>query len=51
MKEEAKKGLRATQVTDQTSTDDDKTKDVLPAFPELVSFVAQKVNALLLFLV
>lgn len=43
VKEEAKKGLRATQVIDKTLTDCDKTKDILlPTFPELVSFVSQK---------
>lgn len=43
VKEEAKRGLRATQVVDQTSSGDSTSKDVLPAFPDMVSFVAQKV--------
>ncbi|XP_078353041.1 LOW QUALITY PROTEIN: proteasome adapter and scaffold protein ECM29-like [Oculina patagonica] len=42
VKEEAKRGLRATQVVEQTSTEDSTSKSVLPAFPDMVSFVAQK---------
>ncbi|XP_068677297.1 proteasome adapter and scaffold protein ECM29-like isoform X3 [Montipora foliosa] len=42
VKEEAKKGLRATQATNQISTPSDKISDLLPAFPEMISFVAQK---------
>ena len=44
VKEEARRGLRFTQASDLTSTHNDKTDDMLPVFPELVSFVAQKVG-------
>ena len=45
VKEEAKRGLRATQVHDKESADNDNSEEiVLPAFPELVSFVSQKVT-------
>ena len=45
VKEEAKKGLRATQVHDKESTDNDNSEEILlPAFPDLVSFVSQKVT-------
>ncbi|XP_020604939.1 proteasome-associated protein ECM29 homolog [Orbicella faveolata] len=42
VKEEAKKGLRAVQVVDRTSTEDSTNKDILPAFPDMVSYVARK---------
>lgn len=44
VKEEARRGLRFTQASDLTSTHSDKIDCILPAFPELVSFVAQKVG-------
>ena len=45
VKEEAKRGLRATQVHDKESADNDNSEEILlPAFPELVSFVSQKVT-------
>ena len=45
VKEEAKRGLRATQVHDKESADNDNSEDILlPAFPELMSFVSQKVT-------
>lgn len=46
VKEEAKKGLRAVQVVDRTSTEDSTNKDILPAFPDMVSYVARKVPSL-----
>jgi len=45
VKEEAKKGLRAIQVHDKESADNDNSEEILlPAFPDLVSFVSQKVT-------
>ena len=46
VKEEAKKGLRAVQVVDRTTTEDGTNKEFLPAFPDMVSYVAQKVPSL-----
>ena len=46
VKEEAKKGLRAVQVVDRTSSEDSTDKALLPAFPEMVSYVAHKVPSL-----
>ena len=46
VKEEAKRGLRAVQVVDRTSSEESTTKDILPAFPDMVSYVAQKVPSL-----
>ncbi|XP_044163962.1 proteasome adapter and scaffold protein ECM29-like isoform X2 [Acropora millepora] len=42
VKEEARRGLRFSQGSDLTSTHIDKIDYILPVFPELVSFVAQK---------
>lgn len=44
VKEEARRGLRFSQASDLTSTHIDKIDYILPVFPELVSFVAQKVG-------
>ena len=46
VKEEAKRGLRAVQVVDRTSSEESSNKDILPAFPDMVSYVAQKVPSL-----
>ena len=46
VKEEAKRGLRAVQVVDRTSSEESTNKDILPAFPDMVSYVAQKVPSL-----
>lgn len=42
VKEEAKRGLRAVQVVDRTSSEESTNKDFLPVFPDMVSYVAQK---------
>ena len=46
VKEEAKRGLRAVQVVDRTSSEESTNKGILPAFPDMVSYVAQKVPSL-----
>ena len=46
VKEEAKRGLRAVQVVDRTSSEESTNKDIVPAFPDMVSYVAQKVSSL-----
>ena len=46
VKEEAKRGLRAVQVVDRTSSEESTNKDFLPVFPDMVSYVAQKVPSL-----
>jgi len=46
VKEEAKKGLRVVQVVDRTSTEDSTNEAILPVFPDMVSYVAQKVPSL-----